>query len=124
MEDHSHPKTETLDASPGYCACHDEPASLEGDVNPCDVCDGIGFKTTKLSMGHPEELDTLAANKFKFEHLTLEQLKTMFHHYFNSSLPPTNEMFPGFMDFMKIILLSDHSFASTTTTATEVGVGQ
>ncbi|CCG25207.1 dual specificity protein phosphatase [Candida orthopsilosis Co 90-125] len=94
VEDHSHPKTETLDASPGYCACHDEPASLEGDVNPCDVCDGIGFKTTKLSMGHPEELDTLAANKFKFEHLTLEQLKTMFHHYFNSSLPPTNEMFP------------------------------
>ncbi|KAI5956024.1 PPS1 [Candida theae] len=92
---HQH-QTEPKDGSVpplNYCACQNEPASLEGDANPCDVCDGIGFKTTKLTMGHPEEVKTLADN-FKFEHLTLVQLRQMFDKYFNSELPPTNEMFP------------------------------
>ncbi|KAI5970788.1 PPS1 [Candida margitis] len=80
-------------SSCSHCACHNEPASLEGDVHPCDVCDGIGFKTTKLSMTHPEEQQKLISY-FIFDHLSLHQLKEMFQTYFNSILPPTNVMFP------------------------------
>ena len=39
----AHIDTETARnvASSDYCSCQNEPASLEGDINPCDVCDGI-----------------------------------------------------------------------------------
>ncbi|CAK9442054.1 uncharacterized protein LODBEIA_P58320 [Lodderomyces beijingensis] len=62
------------------------------EKDPCDVCDGIGYKTAKLNMVTNKPLES--HSRFDFENITLNQLRELFTDYFNKPLPNALHMFP------------------------------
>ncbi|KAI5960780.1 PPS1 [Candida pseudojiufengensis] len=88
--------------------CEGSSKDTKSEGKACEVCDGIGFKTAKLNMNHlhslhPTELsenvddvthEEVEKNIFDFKHITIQNLKLIFHKYFNSTLPKTQDVFP------------------------------
>lgn len=72
--------------------------------DPCEVCDGISFKTTKLNIDiNPLDTSSIFYNQLPnypsirnipIKSLSMNHLDRIFDWYFNSGLPLTKEMFP------------------------------
>lgn len=74
------------------------------DEAECDVCDGIGSKTTKLNLVTEGEKNSLVYGEFsispdfhpdmKIRQVNVEELRHIFNIYFNTPLPATRDVFP------------------------------
>lgn len=72
--------------------------------DPCEVCDGISFKTTKLNIDiNPLDTSSIfykqlpnypSIRNIPIKSLSMNHLDRIFDWYFNSDFPVTKEMFP------------------------------
>lgn len=77
---------------------------VEKPDDPCEVCDGISLKTTKLNIDiNPLDTSSIfykqlpnypSVRNIPIKALSISHLNRIFDWYFNSGLPNTKEMFP------------------------------